>query len=191
MTNRTIAILIVFVALGAAFYWMMSAVRQDTTPIDVAIHRISPDGVGDKIGDIRIEKTGDAISFIPNISGLEPGVHAFHVHENPSCESGEKDGAKVAGLAAGGHFDPHGVHDSHGHTDHSGHDHTGMEKPAGDLPELVVDDDGIARKPVAVETLTMNQVRGRSVMIHAHGEQPDDPSLPKGGGARVACGVIS
>lgn len=189
-SNRIIAIAVVLVALGGAFYWMTASVRHDQSPITVEVHRISPEGVGEKIGKIVAETSGDHVALKPDISGLAPGKHAFHVHENASCEPGEKDGQMVAGLKAGGHYDPHGVHSEHGHTDHSSHDHTGMEKPAGDLPELVVDDDGTARKPVMMTTLTMHDLRGRSFMIHAHGETPEDPELPKGGGARVACGVV-
>ena len=188
--NRTVAILLVVIAVGFAFYWMMSAVRRDQTPVTIAVHRISPEGVGEKIGEIIAEASGDKIVLKPQVAGLEPGAHAFHVHENPSCEPGEKNGAKVAGLAAGGHFDPHGAMKEHGHDDHSGHDHSDLEKPAGDLPELVVEEDGVARKTINVATLTLEQLHGRAIMIHAHSEAPADDTLPKGGGARIACGVV-
>lgn len=187
--SRTGAIVIVVLAVVAAFYWMWLAVHGGD-PVTIAIHLISDEGVGEKIGEIVAEPDGHSVVLKPKVSGLTPGPHAFHVHENPSCEPGEKDGIMVAGLAAGGHFDPHGVMGDHGHTDHSGHDHTGLEKPAGDLPELIVDDDGVARIPVAVESLSIDQMRQRSIMIHSHGERPDNESLPQGGGQRVACGVI-
>ncbi len=188
--NRSLSIVVIVLAVGFAFYWMMSAVRQDQTPLNIAVHRISPNGVDERIGEIVAEASGGQVVLKPQLVGLEPGTHAFHVHENPSCEPGEKDGVMVAGLAAGGHFDPHGAMKEHGHDDHSGHDHTDLEKPAGDLPELVVDEDGVARKPIDVATLILDQLQGRAIMIHAQSENPADSSLAKGGGGRIACGVV-
>ncbi len=150
-------------------------------PIVVTIHRISPDGIGEAIGTITANPMPHGVHLVPAIDGLEPGPHAFHVHENPDCGAGVKDGAQVAGLAAGGHFDPTG--DSHG----AGHGH----KPAGDLPQLLVDGEGRAAQVVEVKTLELGQLIGRSIMIHAHEEEPADSSKAKGGGARIACGVVA
>lgn len=188
--NRVAVPVAIVMALGLVFFWMRAALQHNDIQMTVAIHHISPDGVGEKIGVIVAEPDGDGIVLKPDIKGLRPGRHAFHVHENPSCEPGEKDGKTSAGLAAGGHYDPHGAMKSHGHDDHSGHDHSEMEKPAGDLPELVADTDGVARQAVEVKSLAFGQLSGRAIMIHAYGEAPDDPALPKGGGPRIACGVI-
>ncbi len=43
----------------------------------------------------------------PSLTGLEPGVYGFHVHQNASCEPAENDsGEMTAALSAGGHYDP-------------------------------------------------------------------------------------
>jgi Cu-Zn family superoxide dismutase len=88
----------------------------------------------------------------------------------------------VAAQAAGSHFDPHktGKHlGPHG----GGHE--------GDLPKLVVDADGTALKTFDLRGITLEEISGRSVMIHAGGDTYSDSPAPLGGGgARIACGVI-
>jgi Cu-Zn family superoxide dismutase len=40
--------------------------------------------------------------------------------------------------------------------------------------------------------LTVADIKGRAIMIHAHGDNySDDPKPLGGGGARIACGVIN
>jgi Cu-Zn family superoxide dismutase len=88
----------------------------------------------------------------------------------------------VAGLAAGGHFDPSnsGMHQGpYG----AGH--------LGDLPALYVDSLGRAVQPVLAPRVKIDDIRGRALMIHAGGDNyADQPKALGGGGARVACGVI-
>jgi Cu/Zn superoxide dismutase len=84
----------------------------------------------------------------------------------------------VAGLKAGGHYDPTGG-DGHKMSHH---------KPHGDLPDLTAGPDGVATAPVSSDKLTAAAVRGRAIMVHRYGE--NEPGRPKGGGARLACGVI-
>jgi len=151
----------------------------------IKVHRISADGVHEPMGTIRVEAGGHGIMLHPDIKGLAPGAHAFHIHQNGDCSPGMKGGKKVAGLAAGGHYGA-GERGAAGQGA-SGH---GMHKPAGDLPELQVDVAGHAGTPVPVVSLSLAEIKGRSIMIHAYGETPTDPKLPKGGGARIACGVI-
>jgi Cu-Zn family superoxide dismutase len=55
----------------------------------------------------------------------------------------------------------------------------------------VVDDGGHATKGVVAPHLTVEQIRGRSIIIHAAGDNYSDTPVPLGGGgARIACGVI-
>ena len=72
----------------------------------VPMNLITETGVDKPIGQITISESKYGLVFTPALSDLPPGMHGFHVHENPSCEPGEKDGKIVAGLAAGGHYDP-------------------------------------------------------------------------------------
>ena len=56
---------------------------------------------------------------------------------------------------------------------------------------LVVDRRGDATEAVTAPHLAVAEIRGRSIMIHAGGDNYSDTPAPLGGGgARIACGVI-
>ena len=56
---------------------------------------------------------------------------------------------------------------------------------------LVVSANGEATLPVLAPQLRVKDVRGRSLMIHAGGDNySDQPEPLGGGGTRIACGVI-
>ena len=132
------------------------------------------------VGTVEVSETPWGLLFIPNLKNLPAGIHGFHIHEHPDCGvQGEKS---TPGMAAGGHFDP-------GHADtHQGpygHGHL------GDLPVLVVNSDGKATTPVLAPRLySLGQIHGRSLMIHAGGDNYSDNPKLGGGGARIACGII-
>ncbi|MCP4329682.1 MAG: superoxide dismutase [Cu-Zn] SodC2 [Alphaproteobacteria bacterium] len=143
----------------------------DSGSITATIHLIAAQGIGPAIGTITVADGGHGVMVMPDLVGLSPGLHAFHIHQNGDCRPGEKDGKMIAGLMAGGHY---------GHGSHGGDSHG---KPKGDLPELVVADDGSATQPVMNPHLHAAELAGRSIMIHGASEA-------QGGGARVACGVF-
>jgi len=150
--------------------------------ITVAMNLAEKTGTGASVGTIRIVETPYGLAFYPALTGLPPGLHGFHVHENPSCAPGEKDGATVPALGAGGHLDPQGTK-HHGEPWGDGH--------LGDLPALYVAPDGTATNPVLGPRLKLADVKNRSLMVHAGGDNHSDHPMPLGGGgARIACGVI-
>lgn len=135
------------------------------------------------IGEIRISQSRYGAVFTPKLQGLAAGVYGFHVHENPSCEAKEKDGKMTAGLAAGGHWDPKKTGAHKGPWDDGGH--------LGDLPALAVDAKGNVQPVVAPRIKKIASLKGRSLMIHAGGDNySDHPAALGGGGGRMACGVI-
>jgi Cu-Zn family superoxide dismutase len=149
---------------------------------NVSMNIAESKGTGAAVGSVRIVETRYGLVFYPTLTGLPPGVHGFHVHENPSCAPGERDGASVAALGAGGHLDPQGTK-RHGEPWGDGH--------LGDLPPLYVSADGSANTPVLAPRLKLADVLRRSLMVHAGGDNHSDHPAPLGGGgARVACGVI-
>lgn len=148
----------------------------------VEMHKVTEQGSGDSIGTVTLKDSDYGLMVIPDLEGLSPGAHGFHVHANPDCGPGSKDGKTVPGLAAGGHFDPG---DSGHHEGPVGKGHK------GDLPVLLVGADGTAKMPVVAPHLKTSDVKNRALMIHADGDNySDDPKPLGGGGARVACGVI-
>ena len=62
----------------------------------------------------------------------------------------------------------------------------------GDLPVLVVNNDGKATDPVVAPRIKkLSEIEGRALMIHIGGDNMSDSPKPLGGGGdRYACGVI-
>lgn len=139
-------------------------------------------GAGASAGYVTVSESKHGLVFAPQLTGLPPGVHGFHVHEKASCDAQEKDGKMVPAGAAGGHYDPAGSK-RHGTPWGDGH--------LGDLPALYVAADGSASNPVLAPRLKMTDLKGRALMVHAGGDNHSDhPAALGGGGARIACGVI-
>ncbi len=91
--------------------------------------------------------------------------------------------ARTHANGAGAHLDP-------AHTGiHAGPYGNGH---LGDLPVLIVDADGKATLPLLSPRLKVADVSGHALMIHAGGDNYHDTPKPLGGGgARIACGVIT
>ena len=139
-------------------------------------------GAAASIGEVSVAESKYGLVFTPALKGLAPGLHGFHLHQNPSCGVTEKDGKPVPAGAAGGHYDPAGAN-VHGTPWGEGH--------LGDLPALYVDAGGVATQPVLAPRLKIGDLKGRSLMIHMGGDNhADHPAPLGGGGARMACGVI-
>ena len=144
---------------------------EEAMPVTVDI---SATDSGMALGSVLVEDTVNGARFAPDLTGLTVGEHGFHVHVNPDCG--------MAGQNAGGHYDP----ESTGrHEGPNGNGHL------GDLPTLTVAEDGTATVPVIAPRIRVSDLAGRSLMVHAGGDNYSDMPVPLGGGgARVACGVI-
>jgi len=150
--------------------------------IVVEIRAAEAGGPGAALGTVTITSSPYGTIFSPDLNGLTPGVHGFHVHENPSCDSKELDGKMVPALAAGGHFDPVKTGK---HLGPYGDGHL------GDLPPLYVSAEGKSTVPVLAPRIKVADIRGRSLMVHVGGDNfADHPHPLGGGGARIGCGVI-
>ena len=147
------------------------------------VNKIDANGIGASIGTLKLEDTTAGLRITPDLSDLPPGNHGFHVHVNADCGPGEQGGTKVAGLAAGGHFDPMNTGKHLGPESTEGH--------KGDLPVLAVDANGRATQPVTAPHLTVAEVQGHAIVVHAGGDNYSDTPAPLGGGgARIACAVV-
>lgn len=90
----------------------------------------------------------------------------LHIHEFGECKAPKYE-------SAGGHFNPT-------NTTHPNH--------AGDLPPLYTNE-GHALSAVLIDKFTINDIKGRSVIIHSQAD--DFTTQPAGNsGVRIACGVI-
>lgn len=142
--------------------------------IVIPMHLTVPKGVGKFIGNVTVTETRYGLLFVPDLRGLPPGLHGFHIHQKPSCDD--------MGMAAGDHFDPQ-------HTNkHLGPYHQGHE---GDLPALFVAANGTATEETLAPRLKLSELSGHTLMIHEHGDNYSDHPAPNGGGGpRIACGII-
>jgi Cu-Zn family superoxide dismutase len=138
---------------------------------------------GDRIGSATFFQAASGTLVRLELSGLEPGPKAVHIHGNGTCEDhhhGFQD--------SGGHLNPddrkHGLLHEHG-------------PDAGDLPNFFVHEDGHAWAEFYTTAASLDgsfgarilDEDGAALVIH---ENPDDhQTQPIGGaGARIACGVI-
>jgi superoxide dismutase, Cu-Zn family len=159
-----------------------SAATAKPKPVKVTMHQITSDGVGAEIGTVTVKQTKDGIDLMTDLKGLVAGEHGFHLHENGSCDPADKEGKKVAGQAAGGHWDPDGT---------KAHKGPGGGGHKGDLPKLVVGENGKAKEKLSVKGLTLADLEGKTLMIHESGDNYGDQPKPLGGGgARISCGVV-
>ncbi len=172
------------ITVGAAAALSLSAaVAHAQQGLEVEMHAVDADGIGDSLGTILLEDTEHGLLLTPDLADLPPGIHGFHVHGDASCEPAENDdGELTAALQAGGHYDPDGA---------GRHEGPYGEGHRGDLPVLTVGEDGAASLPVLAPRLDLDEMAGRSLMIHAGGDNyADEPAPLGGGGARLACGVV-
>lgn len=141
-------------------------------------HILNNEGV--EIGHADFIQATDGVLMHVSVEGLTPGMHGMHFHEKGDCS--DHEAFKVAGAHIG-HEKPHGyLHPEGPH--------------AGNLPNLIVHDDGSAKVELYTNLVTMTDGAsalldedGSTLMIH---ENPDDHiTQPIGGsGPRIACGVI-
>ena len=159
-----------------------TAAPAKVKPVKVTMNQISADGVGDAVGTITVHQTKAGIDLAVDLSKLAPGEHGFHLHEKASCDPADKEGKKTAGQAAGGHWDPDAT---------KAHKGPGGGGHKGDLPKLVVPENGKLKTKLPVAGLTLADVEGKTFMIHGGGDNYSDTPKPLGGGGdRVVCGVI-
>lgn len=154
------------------------------------------DPEGSEVGTAEMDPSPDGTMITVTASGLEPGFHGLHVHGTGLCEPDSQsptDPAQTGDfLSAGGHL---GVDEA----DHPSH--------AGDLPSLLVTEEGTAMISFLTDAFTVDDLTdadGSAVMVHSGPddfanvperyapEGPDADTLGTGdAGSRVACGVIS
>jgi superoxide dismutase, Cu-Zn family len=133
---------------------------------------------GELAGSANIRQLPAGLLIEVNVTGFTPGAHGIHIHETGACTP-DFD-------AAGEHFAPEG----HGH----GFAATDTPHP-GDLPNLIVGDDGVgdaaylnARATLSEGAAALMDDDGAALIIH---EGTDDyGSEADVAGARIACGVI-
>jgi superoxide dismutase, Cu-Zn family len=139
---------------------------------------------GQTVGSVwmREDRRDSVVQLVARVRNLPPGFHGFHIHTTGRCDA-------PTFTSAGGHLNPSGeVHGDH----------------AGDLPSLLVNEDGTAFLATATDRFTIADLRdadGSAVMVHSGRDNfaniparyggPDQETLNTGdSGSRIACGVV-
>lgn len=125
-------------------------------------------------GNISIEEKGGGLIFKADVKGLKPNAkHGFHIHEKGICEGPDY-------KSAGAHLNPHKT--KHG-------DPKSSHKHLGDLGNIQTDQTGSSKTVITIENVTLDEISGKSVLIHeSMDDLKTDPSGNSGG--RIACGLI-
>lgn len=146
--------------------------------------RVTAEGTAEPVGLVTFVDTPLGMLVRPFLRDLGPGPHGAHVHENADCGPGTAEGGVVPGGAAGGHYDPEGT-GRHAGPYGDGH--------LGDLPNLTVERGGTAHIPVLAPRLTVAELEGRSLIVHAGADRYDQHSGYENGkgGRRLYCDAIS
>jgi len=159
-----------------------AGVARAAAKVKVTMNQITADGVGESDGTITLKQTKKGVEFAIDLSKLPPGEHGFHIHEKGMCDPADKEGKKVAGQSAGGHWDPDATK---AHKGSAGGGHK------GDLPKLTVLENGKLKTKVTVDGLTLADLGGKALMIHAGGDNyANTPKPLDSGDDRIVCGAI-
>ena len=130
-------------------------------------------------GVVNFAQAGDMVHVTGEVTGHSKGAKGFHIHEKGDCSDPKA-------MSAGAHFNPQSS--KHGAPSEPA-------RHAGDLGNLVFDDNGVARIDVLVGGISLskdqpNGIIGRAVIVHL--DQDDLKTDPTGNaGGRAACGVIT
>ena len=135
---------------------------------------------GTPTGTALLTQTEHGVLIDVELRDLEPGWHAFHVHERGECDTPDFE-------SAGGHYNPDDK--EHGFEARGGYH-------AGDFPNIMITDSGAARFQVFSKHLSLNErdnplfdSDGSALVVHSG--QDNYRSQPSGNaGERVACAVI-
>uniref|UniRef100_Q52JH6 Superoxide dismutase [Cu-Zn] n=2 Tax=Haliotis diversicolor TaxID=36095 RepID=Q52JH6_HALDV len=140
-------------------------------------------GAGEVEGTIHFSQTeaDGPVTVTGKISGLEGGLHGFHVHEFGDATNGC--------MSAGPHYNPFGK--THGAPEDE-------NRHAGDLGNVLANADGVADIKIDDRIISLTGVRsiiGRTIVVHAGkddlGKGGNEESLKTGNaGGRLACGVV-
>jgi superoxide dismutase, Cu-Zn family len=171
---RDIALMVIGFVLTTGCSGLLA---QESVPTAI-IKRLTDQGPAEEVGTVTFHDSRYGLLIEPNLRGLPPGMKGTHIHENRSCASGAIDFVNAPGIGAGNHYDPMRTGE---HMGPYGDGHL------GDLPNIIVEQDGTASLPVLAPRLKTSDLSGRSIIVHAG---KDNYSNSTGGG-RAYCGVIN
>ena len=189
ISGRALAAISAITVAGVGAALIASSAAANEGAIHASAEIAGPNGVSGFA--TFAEDAGGVVHVNVKVFGLAPGLHGAHIHTIGACTAA--NGVPFGG--AGGHFNPHGApHGEHTRDEHADHH-------AGDLPNLVANDDGRGRLNTASAHFTLTHdvaeslfdADGSAIVIHANQDDYVTQSGPLGpghSGPRIGCGVI-
>lgn len=167
-------------ALGATFAMAASADNHGVMEATASFI----DKESKPVGTATLTEGPNGVAIFLDLHGLPPGPKAIHIHTVGTCEDPE-----AGFVASKGHLNPDGK--EHGLLNPKGPD-------AGDLPNLIVLDDGSVQVEMFTPRASLGGAEGRATMLDEDGaalvihiNRDDHITQPIGGaGPRIACGVV-
>jgi Cu-Zn family superoxide dismutase len=183
--NRVRRILVTTGVLGAALAFAGAFAVQSYAGGATQASATIVDASGAAIGWARLVEDSSGIVHVNvHVKGLTPGLHGIHIHGIGACTP--------TFAAAGGHYNP--LTRQHGLLNAAG-------AHAGDLPNLIVNEDGVAHLDATTDRVTLTSgpttlfdttagAVGSAFIIHANEDDQLTDATNGGSGGRIACGVI-
>lgn len=164
-----LSIAIVFILAGCS--------GEERSPLNTSIYNAD----NDKIGTATLTEQPEGVEVQLKVEGLEPGMHAVHIHEFPKCEAPDF-------KSAGNHFNP--LSKDHGLMNPKG-------AHVGDMPNVEADQSGMVDTTLMLPEAKLKEgqkslLRDEGTSIVIHSGQDDGMTQPAGdSGERIACGKIT
>lgn len=159
----------------------IEAVKEEVAPMNQQFSiKLDPKSGSKASGQAYFIEQDGRVVIQAKISGLEPGVHAVHLHEKSDCSAED-------GTSTGGHWNP--TFENHGKWGAA----EGYHK--GDIGNFTVDEDGMGLLEFETDEWCIGcgdekkDILGKAVIVHKDAD--DYTTQPTGNaGSRVICGGV-
>lgn len=179
----TLAILVLIVLPACGYRFAQTSAPSDgyfESTSSVRANATMKDAQDKTVGLATFRETRLGVLVEVSVRDLPPGQHGIHVHAVSKCD-------KPDFTTAGAHFNPYSA--QHGTNNPQG-------PHAGDLPNLVVGQDGVGKLSYVDPFLSLapgapNSLLGGTALV-IHKDPDDEKTDPSGNsGPRIACGTIA